>query len=156
MIPEAIIHAIKNTFNFSGYTDRMNYWTWTVIYLLIYSVAYGLQLMMGHPAQYDAELQKSLAETYGEATTIYPQWPTTTVFWIFALTNLSMLVRRLRDSGFGSANVYPYGIFYFFIPVLGQLYLIKWLATGSATPDMFTTSTSQYARWQKNQRINGN
>lgn len=94
----------KNFFNFSGKTDRKNYW----LAVLVNVIFTGL-LEMIYSAVPNLEF---LFDVYVVATLI---------------PSISMMVRRLRDVKKHWAN-----IFFMFLPVVGTIILLVYLCRGSA------------------------
>ncbi len=105
----AYFYAMKHSFNFKGRATRSQFWTFTLVSIIIALVAVGIDLSTS-PTASDLGPVASL------------------VTLIHLIPSLSITVRRLHDIGRGG-----WWILVGLVPLIGTIVLLVFVCTGSKT-----------------------
>lgn len=120
-LKEAVVSVFSKYATFSGRATRSEYWFFYLFNVIMCLGLVAVCAILG-------AIFKGAAGAVGGYTV------GTILYWIYALAafipNLAVSVRRLHDTGRSGFN-----LFWMFLPIIGTILLLVYLATGSNSGD---------------------
>ena len=128
----SFLYAWKNAFNFKGLTSRRDYWSFQLIFLVLFlpiNIIVNVSSSVRSYGLFDVDLSIFESILFFISSIIYYLG---LLFYLGTiLVEISLSIRRLRDIGKPS-----YHIFFNLIPILGQLYFFYLMLQSSISEEI--------------------